>query len=97
MLMPTRRSRPTAGRCPGFLAVEETNRGRLRAVESLIRALGLAAQMNQRDLRDLATRDILALADGLLSTQPVPSGLVYRLLEALHTRRLEPDAVRPAA
>lgn len=53
--------------------------------------------MNQRDLRDLATRDILALADGLLSTQPVPSGLVYRLLEALHTRRLEPDAVRPAA
>jgi hypothetical protein len=79
---------------PGFLAAENTNRGRLRAVESLIRALGLAAQMNQRDLRDLAVRDILALADDLLRTQPVPSGLVYRLLEALHARRLEPDAVR---
>ena len=79
---------------PGFLAAEETNRGRLRAVESLIRALGLAAQMNQRDLRDLVVRDILGLADGLLDADPVPSGLVYRLLEALHARRLEPVAVR---
>ena len=79
---------------PGFLAAEETNRGRLRAVESLIRALSLAAQMNQRDLRDLVARDILGLADGLLDADPVPSGLVYRLLEALHTRRLEPVAVR---
>ena len=79
---------------PGFLAAEETNRGRLRAVESLVRALGLAAQMNQRDLRDLVVRDILGLADGLLDADPVPSGLVYRLLEALHARRLEPDAVR---
>ena len=75
---------------PGFLAVEETNRGRLRAVESLVRALGLAAQMNQRDLRDLVVRDILGLADGLLDADPVPPGLVYRLLEALHARRLEP-------
>jgi len=79
---------------PGFLAAEETNRGRLRAAESLIRALGLAAQMNQRDLRDLVVRDILGLADGLLDADPVPSGLVYRLLEALRARRLEPDAVR---
>jgi len=79
---------------PGFLAAEDTNRGRLRAVESLIRALGLAAQMNQRDLRDLVVRDILGLADGLLDAGPVPSGLVYRLLEVLHARRLEPAAVR---
>jgi hypothetical protein len=77
-----------------FLAAEETNRGRLRAVESLVRALGLAAQMNQRDLRDLVVRDILGLADGLLDADPVPSGLVYRLLEALRARRLEPVAVR---
>ena len=50
--------------------------------------------MNQRDLRDLVVRDILGLADGLLDADPVPSGLVYRLLEALHARRLEPVAVR---
>jgi hypothetical protein len=79
---------------PGFLAAEDTNRGRSRAVESLIRALGLVAQMNQRDLGDLVVRDILELADGLLAAEQVPAGLVYRLLEALHARRLEPDAVR---
>jgi hypothetical protein len=79
---------------PGFLAAEDTNRGRLRAVESLIRALGLATQMNQRDLRDLVVRDVLGLADGLLDTDPVPAGLLYRPLEALHARRLEPAAVR---
>jgi hypothetical protein len=50
--------------------------------------------MNQRDLRDLVVRDILGLADGLLDADPVPSGLVYQLLEVLHARRLEPDAVR---
>ena len=64
---------------PGFLAVDETNRGRLRAVESLIRALGLAAQMNQRDLRDLVVSDILGLADGLLDADPVPSGTPLRV------------------
>lgn len=79
---------------PGFFAAEDTTRGRLRAVESLIRALGLAVQMNQRDLRDLVVRDILELADGLLDAEQVPVGLVYRLLQALHARRLEPDAVR---
>ena len=63
-------------------------------MESLVRALGLATQMNQRDLRDPVVRDILGLTDGLLDADPVPSGLVYRLLEALHTRRLEPVAVR---
>ena len=50
--------------------------------------------MNQRDLRDLVVRDILELADGLLDAEQVPAGLVYRLLQALHARRLEPDAVR---
>jgi hypothetical protein len=79
---------------PGFLAVEDTNRGRLRAVESLTRALSLAVQMNQRDLRDLVVRDTLLLADNLLSAPPVPAGLVYQLLEALHARRLEPNSVR---
>jgi hypothetical protein len=79
---------------PGFLAAEETNRGRLRSVELLVRALGRAAQMNQRDLRDLVMRDILGLADGLLDADPVPFALVYQLLEALHARRLEPVAVR---
>jgi hypothetical protein len=79
---------------PEFLAAEDTNRGRLRAAESLIRALGLAAQMNQRDLRDRVVSDILALADVLLGADAVPYRLVYRLLEALHARRLELDAVR---
>jgi hypothetical protein len=45
---------------PGFPAAGETDRGRMRPVESLIRALGLAARINQRDLRDLVVRDILA-------------------------------------
>jgi hypothetical protein len=79
---------------PAFLVSAEKIRGQLRAVESLTRALDLAVSMNQRDLRDLVVRDTLGLAGDLLNELPVPSGLVYRLLEPLQSRHLEAGAVR---
>jgi len=79
---------------PAFLSSHEKVSGRVRAVESLARGVELACSMNQRDLRDLVAQDILGLAGDLLSDDPPPCGLIFRLLEALQTRRLETTAVR---
>jgi hypothetical protein len=78
----------------GFLVSAEELRGQLRAVESLARALDIAVRMNQRDLRELVTQDMIGVADSLLGEQAVPAGLVYQLLERLQSHRLEVDAVR---
>ena len=79
---------------PGFLISADKARGQLRAVESLARALDIAVRMNQRDLREFVAQDIMCVADSLLDEQPVPAGLVCRLLECLQSHRLEVDAVR---
>lgn len=77
-----------------FLGSAEQNRGRLRAVKTLARALSIAVARNQPDLRTLVVGDILAMASDLLTADPVPFGLVLELLEALQPRRLEPGKVR---
>ncbi|MCX4748039.1 hypothetical protein OG455_21395 [Kitasatospora sp. NBC_01287] len=79
---------------PTLLHGEDLTRGRLRAVESLARAVALAVEMNQRDLRDRAVEQIISLTGDLLDLSAAPFGLIYRLLEVLHVRRLEPDVVR---
>ena len=81
----------------GFLVSAGELRGQLRAVESLTRAVDIAVRMNQRDLRELVTQDVIRVADSLLGEQPVPAGLVYRLLERLQSHQLEVDAVRSRA
>ena len=81
----------------GFLVSAGELRGQLRAVESLTRAVDIAVRMNQRDLRELVTQDMIRVADSLLGEQVVPAGLIYQLLERLQSHRLEADAVRGRA
>jgi hypothetical protein len=50
----------------GFLVSAGELRGQLRAVESLARALDIAVRMNQRDLREMVTQDMIRVTDSLL-------------------------------
>lgn len=81
---------------PDFVAADTVST-RLRAVQSLVRALGLALAMNHQDLRALVVTDIVSMVEDMLDADAQTSslGLVYMLLEALCVPKADPAAAEP--